>query len=372
VEALRFTPRDTQLPAEALDAIAEYWQAVRQFYRPFESENLPATSDLYRHEMPGGQYTNLYQQAQALGLAHRWPEICRMYAEVNQMFGDIVKVTPTSKAVGDMALFMVANQLTADDILHGDRELSFPESVVDLLSGKMGQVEGGFPKRLQERIVGQRPIVQGRPGAVLPPADLDQAADRAARRLGRSPTRGEVLSYVLYPKVFEQFAQHRHRYGDTSVLPTPVFFYGMMPGEEIAVDIEPGKTLIIKFLTVGDLHPDGTRTVFFELNGQPREVTIIDKAHQPESPQRPKADPQDPLQVGASMPGMVANVAVQVGDGVRRGQKLLTLEAMKMQTNVMAECEGRVAEILVRPGDHVATGDLLMRLDNAPALQTAS
>lgn len=363
VEALRFTPRDSQLPAEALDAIAEYWRAVRQFYRPFDGESLPATADLYRHEMPGGQYTNLYQQAQALGLADRWPEVCRMYAAVNQMFGDIVKVTPTSKAVGDMALFMVANQLTPDDVLRGDRELSYPESVIDLLSGKMGQVEGGFPELVRARILGNRPVVEGRPGESMPPADLDEAGRRVSTLLGHTASRREVLSYLLYPKVFEQFAAHQRRYSDTSVLPTPAFFYGLLPGEEIAVDIEPGKTLIIKFLTVGDVHPDGRRTVFFELNGQPREVTVEDKSFKPETPPRPRADAQDPRQIGAAMPGIVSNIAVRVGDGVRRGQKLLTLEAMKMQTNVTAECDGTVAEILVQPGDHVATGDLLLRLE---------
>ncbi|GIW93693.1 MAG: pyruvate carboxylase [Pirellulaceae bacterium] len=363
VEALRFTPRDTGLSADALDAVSEYWQAVRQFYRPFESDIIPATSDLYRHEMPGGQYTNLYQQAKALGLADRWPEVCRMYAAVNQMLGDIVKVTPTSKAVGDMALFMVANQLTPEDVLRGDRELSFPESVIDLLSGKMGQVEGGFPEEVVRRVVGDRPVIQGRPGASLPPADLDAAAEKVTAILGRRAERREVVSYLLYPRVFEQFARHQQRYSDTSVLPTPAFFYGLNPGEEIAVDIEPGKTLIIKFLTVGDVHPDGQRTVFFELNGQPREVTIQDRSHQPEVAPHQKADPDDPRQIGAPMPGMVVSVAVKVDDSVRRGQKLLTLEAMKMQTAVNAETDGRVAEILVKPGDHVSTGDLLVRLE---------
>ncbi len=363
VEALRFTARDTGLPADALDQVAEYWYAVRQYYRAFESDIIPATSDLYRHEMPGGQYTNLYQQAKALGLADRWPEVCRMYAAVNQMLGDIVKVTPTSKAVGDLALFMVANRLTPEDILEGDRDLNFPESVIDLLTGKMGQVEGGFPEAVQRRIVGNRPIIQGRPGASMPPADFDAAEAKVRELLGRTPKRHDVISYLLYPRVFEQFARHQQRYSDTSVLPTPAFFYGLSPGEEIAVDIEPGKTLIIKFLTTGDVHPDGHRTVFFELNGQPREVTILDRSHQPLTEPHQKANPDDPRQVGAPMPGIVVNVAIKVGDLVARGQKLLALEAMKMQTAVHAETGGRVAEILVKPGDRVSTGDLLVRLD---------
>lgn len=362
-EALRLTEHHTGLKTENLDAIAEYWRSVREFYTPFESAVLPATADLYKHEMPGGQYTNLYHQAQALGLADRWSDVCRVYAGVNQLFGDIVKVTPTSKAVGDMALFMVANDLTNDDVLDESRDLAFPESVIDLIGGGMGQPPGGFPKRVKQRILRGRKAFRGRPGATLPPADFESAGEEVRTILNREPKRREVVSYLLYPKVYQEFAAHQTRYGDTSGLPTPVFFYGLEPGEEIAVDIEPGKTLIIKFLTVGEAHPDGRRTVFFELNGQPRDVTIVDQSLETDTKQAVKADPANPTHVGASMPGMVVTVAVQPGDEVSKGQKLLTLEAMKMETTINAERDGKIGQVLVQAGSQVEAGDLLVTIE---------
>lgn len=366
VEALRFTERDSGLSAKALDAIAEYWRVVREFYVAFESVGLAATADLYHHEMPGGQYTNLYQQALALGLGDRWPDVCQMYADVNQLFGDIVKVTPTSKAVGDMALFLVANGLTTEDVLSAERELSYPESVLDLISGRMGQPMGGFPKKVKQRILRDQPALRGRPGASLPPADFTAAEETVRGLLPRSSAssslKRDVLSYLLYPKVFEQFAGHQRKYSDTSSIPTHVFFHGMEPGEEISVDIEPGKTLIIKYLTAGEPHPDGRCTVFFELNGQPREVTIIDRNAEPETQQRPKAEAGNPKHVGASMPGMVVSVAVEPGNWVKKGQSLMSLEAMKMQAAIHAEGDGKVDEVFVKPGSQVETGDLLLTL----------
>lgn len=360
VESLRFSEFDTQLDPTALDGIAEYWRCVREFYRPFESESVPATSDLYRHEMPGGQYTNLYQQAKALGLAEQWQEVCRVYAEVNQMFGDIVKVTPTSKSVGDMALFMVGNNLTTKDVLEGERDLSYPESVIDLISGKMGQPPGGFPERVKQKILRGQPGLAERPGAILPPVDLSATAAEVQKFLRRQPTDREVMSYLMYPKVFKDFSAHQAEYFDTSVLPTQAYLFGQEPGEEISVEIEPGKTLIIKYLTQGETHPDGTKTVFFELNGQPREVTVVDHSIEPTGQKNAKADPSDPKQVGASMPGVVVSVAVQVGDQVKKGQKLLSLEAMKMESTVYAELDGQVAQVLVKPSTPVQSGDLLL------------
>jgi pyruvate carboxylase len=360
VESLRFTPRDTGLDSNHLDQISEYWRCVRDFYTPFESESLAATSDLYRHEMPGGQYTNLFEQAKALGLADRWQEICRVYADVNQMLGDIVKVTPTSKSVGDMALFMVNNRLSVEDVVDGQRELAFPESVIDLVAGRMGQPPGGFPKKVQKRILGAHTPVRGRPGATLPPADFDAAAAKIEPFLGRRPTRREIVTYLLYPKVYEEFVAHDKKYSDTSDLPTPVFFTGIEPGEEIALDIEPGKTLIIKLLTTGEPHPDGNRTVFFELNGQSRDATVIDHSLEAAGVQNPQADPDDATHIGATMPGMVVNVPVRPDDKVKKGQKLLTLEAMKMETTLYAERDGRVRQVLVQPGRQVETGDLLL------------
>jgi pyruvate carboxylase len=359
-EAVRFTDRPTGLNGDHLDALARYWEVVRDYYKPFETVMLPATGDLYQHEMPGGQYTNLYQQAKAIGLADRWPEVCRVYAEVNQLLGDIVKVTPSSKSVGDMALFMVVNNLTAADVLDEKRDLAFPESVLDLVGGKMGQPPGGFPPRVVERIMRDRPIVTGRPGESLADTDFAAVATKLKDVVKREPTREDVITSILYPKVFEEFQGHNRKYSDTSGLPTPVFFYGQQPGEEISVDIEPGKRLIVKYLTVGDPHPDGKRTVFFELNGQPRDVTVVDKSLEPEGATNLKADPANPDHIGASMPGMVVSVAVQAGANVTKGQKLLSLEAMKMETNLFAERDGRITDVLVKPGITVATGDLLM------------
>jgi pyruvate carboxylase len=362
-EALRFTPRDSGLSSSVLDAIAAYWRAVREFYAPFESPTLAAGADLYQHEMPGGQYTNLYEQSRALGLADRWDEVCRTYAEVNQLLGDIVKVTPTSKAVGDMALFLITEDLTCADVLDATRDIAFPESVLDLLSGRMGQTVGGFPRRVRDRVLrGEKPL-RGRAGGQLPPADFDQAAANLEPKLGREPTRQEVLSHLLYPTVFEGFAAHQQNYTDTSNLPTPVYFFGMDPNEEIAFELEAGKTLFVKYLTSSDAHDDGTRTVFFELNGQPRHVTVVDQSLAGGGIRSKKADPGDESQVGSSMPGMVVTVDVRPGDSVAKGQKLLMLEAMKMQTTIVAPRDGKVQEVLVKPGSQVEAGDLLLRLE---------
>ena len=363
VEALRFSDRATQLDVKKLDQIADYWRAVREFYGAFESQVLPATADLYHHEMPGGQYTNLYQQARALGLLDQWARVCDVYAQVNELFGNIVKVTPTSKAVGDMALFMVANDLSPQDVLAGERELAYPASVLDLIGGNMGQPPGGFPVDVQKRILKDQKPLTTRPGESMAPADFDAEAEKLAETLGREPSGQEVVSSLLYPKVFADYVQHFQQYYDPSGIPTPVFFYGMAPGEEFAVEIEKGKTLIVKYLTTGEPHPDGRRTVFFEVNGVPRDVTIMDRSQEPSTPQAVKATPGDPKQVGATMPGMVVTVAVKIGDVVKKGQKLLSLEAMKMETTVAAEAEGKVAEITVTPGSQVETGDLLVRFE---------
>jgi pyruvate carboxylase len=363
VEAMRFQERDTGLDREALEDTAEYWEQVRRLYGPFESGQLAPSAEVYWHEMPGGQSTNLQQQAASLGLGDRWHDVCRMYAEVNQMFGDIIKVTPTSKVVGDMALFMVANSLTPHDVLEGERELAFPESVVELFEGRLGQPPGGFPKQLQKRVLRGRKLLRGRPGATLPAADFAMTRRQLERQLGRSVSDQEVVTQLLYPRVFPEFAAQQAKYSDLSVLPTSVFFFGMQPGEEISVDIEKGKTLIIKFLTVGDPHPDGTRLVFFELNGQPREVLVQDRTLEGGSGAHPKADANDPHQIGAPMPGLVVRVTVAPGEEVTAGQKLFTLEAMKMETTVYAERAGRIVEVLVTPGTQVAAGDLLLRYE---------
>jgi pyruvate carboxylase len=365
VDAVRHTPLDTNLDPEPLRHVSHYWAAVREHYTAFECGMKAPDADLYLHEMPGGQFTNLLEQAKALGLGDRWEEVCRAYADVNQLLGDIVKVTPTSKSVGDLALLLVTNNMRAPDLLSDSRELSFPESVVDLLAGRMGQPPGGFPPAVVKRIVRSGDVVTGRPGETLPPADFAAATKRVAEIVGRTPSPREVLSWLLYPRVFQDFAQHRAKHGDVSVLPTPAFLEGPKPGEELAVDIEPGKTLVIRLLTVGEPHADGTRTVFFELNGQPRSVSIADKSLEAKVQRRPKAVPGDARELGAPMPGLIVTVAVRPGDTVAKGQKLLSLEAMKMETTVYAERDGKIAEVLVTPGTPVEAQELVVRYADA-------
>jgi pyruvate carboxylase len=262
-----------------------------------------------------------------------------------------------------MALFMVANGLTSKDILDPARELAFPASVIDLISGRMGLPPGGFPKEVKQRILRGGKEFTERPGESLPPADFGAAAAKLEPLLKHAPTPREIVTWLLYPKVYEEFLAHEAKYSDTSVLPTPAFFYGQDSDEEITLDIEEGKTLIIKYLTFSDPHPDGKRTVFFELNGQPRDVTVIDRSLEGDANKRAKADSGDWRQLGAAMPGMVVSVAVKPGDIVAKGQKVLSLEAMKMETTVYAERDGKVGEVLVKPGSQVETGDLLLRFE---------
>ena len=364
VEAMRFHDRDTGLNFDDLQKTSQYWEEVRTYYSPFEAGQLASSADVYLHEMPGGQATNLLQQAKSLGLGDRWPEVCRVYAAVNQLFGDIVKVTPTSKVVGDMALFMMSHNITPGDVLDANKEIAFPESVVEFFEGKLGQPPGGFPPALQQRVLrGRKPLTE-RAGLSMPPVDFQKTAEELEAAIKRKPTDHDVVSYLMYPKVFTDYAAHETKYSDVSVLPTQVFFYGMQRAEETSVEIEPGKTLIIKFLTIGDPQADGNRFVFFELNGQPREVLVQDKSLTATSGSvRKKADPADPTHVAAPMPGAVVAVTVNVGEEVAKGQKLLTLEAMKMQTTLYAERAGKLAEILTKAGTQVSGGDLLMRFE---------
>jgi pyruvate carboxylase len=363
--ALKGTERDSGLDVARLDDIAEYWRNVRELYAPFESPELPAGADLYRHEMPGGQYTNLFEQARELGLEDRWAEVREKYALVNELFGDIVKVTPTSKAVGDMALFMVTNDLSVEDVRSESTELAFPQSVVDLLAGRMGQPPDGFPEDICRRVLKGTEPIRGRPGETLADVDLSEGSETAIKvktLLNRDAGRRDVLSYVLYPKVYEEFAEHLRKFGDTSRLDTMTFFYGLKPNEEIAVEIEPGKTLLVRCVAIGDITPEGKRTVFFELNGQPRQAIVEDRSRTASKGSRLKADRSNPCHIGAPMPGMVVAVAVQPGVCISKGQKLLGLEAMKMETTMHADQDGTVGEVFVHAGSQVETGDLLMTI----------
>ena len=370
VEAFRNTERDTGLDIDALNLASDYWEGVREHYYPFESGLRAGTSGVYQHEIPGGQLTNLKEQAQGLGLASRWREILRTYADVNQLFGDIVKVTPSSKVVGDMTLFLVANNLKAADVLDPKRELAFPKSVVELFEGRLGQPHGGWPKKLQAIILKDRKPLKGRPADALPPVDLEEVRAELKSKIKSAPSDTDVMSYLMYPREFPDFDHHRKNHGDTSALPTEVFFYGMKVGQEITVELDPGKTLIIKFIAVGEAEGDGTRPVFFELNGVPRTVRVQDKTLKATKESRPKADPEDPGHIAAPMPGKVVQVVVSVGEQVARGQKLLSIEAMKMETSVYSPILARVKEVSVRPGDAVEAKDLLLALEPAPGDQT--
>lgn len=364
VAALRNTPRDTQLDLAALNECSDFWEKVRTYYLPFDSGPKSGSGRLYEHEIPGGQYTNLREQATAMGLGHRWREVEKMYAEVNQLFGDIVKVTPSSKVVGDMTLFLLAKEMAPPDVLALDdkHDVAFPNSVVEMFSGALGEPPGGWPKKLRKILLRGAAPLKGRPGASLPAADFGAERELLDKKTGRVPRQDDVLSYLLYPEVFLKYDKFRRAYSDVSVLPTPAFFYGLKAGEEITVDIEQGKTLIIKLLTASEAHPDGTRTLFFELNGQPREVNVRDKALRVVERQHPKADPAEPGQVGAPTAGMISSIAVQTNHTVERGAKLLTLEAMKMQSNIYAPISGRVAKLLVSPGQSVEAKDLLVTI----------
>jgi pyruvate carboxylase len=363
VEALRFGPRDTGVEPDKLRMISSYWEQVRRLYAAFESDVRAGTSGVYVHGMPGGQYTNLREQARSLGLEDaRWPEVAQAYADVNAMFGDLIKVTPTSKTVGDMALLMATAGLTREQVEDPAREVAFPESVVEFFRGALGQPPGGFPPALQRKVLqGARPLTN-RPGAQMPPADLAAERERIQQRLPRPATDEDLASHLMYPRVWADYIRERLQYGDPAILPTPVFFYGMEPGQEIGIDLERGKTLIVRYLATSEPHEDGTRTVFFELNGQPRSVRVPDGSQVATRPPPRKAESGNPRHVGAPMPGIVVTVTATDGAKVTRGDLLVTLEAMKMETAVRAETCGEVAEVLARPGQPVDAKDLLVVL----------
>ncbi|HEY5043544.1 MAG TPA: pyruvate carboxylase [Verrucomicrobiae bacterium] len=363
VAALQFTKRDTGLDLDVLNEFADYWEHVRSFYAPFDTAPRAGSAEVYLHEMPGGQFTNLKEQAAGMGLAHRWPEIARTYAEVNQLFGDIVKVTPSSKVVGDMTMFLITRGIKPADVLNLEPgSVPFPESVIDMLSGGLGQPMGGWPKKLQHVVLGNRKPIKGRLGASLKSLNFKKIEEELSAKLKRDATLDDVFSHVMYPQVFAGYAKMERDFGDLSVLPTPAFFYGMKAGQEVSVEIEPGKTLFIRLVNLGDADPEGKRAVNFELNGMVRQLSIVDKSAKPTVKARVKADPAKPAEVGAPIPGLVTALAVSVGTKVAKGDKLLTLEAMKMQTTIYASFDGVVDEICVQNGDAVESKDLIMKI----------
>ena len=360
--ALEGSDRQPNVQVDSLEKLSHYWEDVRKYYQDFESGMKSPHSEIYQHEMPGGQYSNLQQQAKAVGLGEEWEDVKTMYSRVNQMFGDIVKVTPSSKVVGDMALFMVQNNLSEEDVLTKGQTIDFPDSVIELFSGYLGQPYGGFPKDLQEVILKGKEPITVRPGELLEPVDFKEIKETLLNELGREATNFEVLAYALYPKVFLEYRKAVEQYGDLSVLDTPTYFYGLRLGEEIDIEIEKGKTLIVKLLTISQPRPDGTRVVYFELNGQSREVVIKDENIKSSVVTKVKGDPKNPNHISATMPGTVIKVVVEKGEKVEKGDHLLITEAMKMETTVQAPFTGVVKDIYVKDGEAIQNGDLLIEL----------
>jgi len=381
VAALQHTPRATEIDLAALNRCSDYWEHVREFYRPFDTAPPTGSAEVYLHEMPGGQYTNLKEQAVSMAVAHRWPEIARTYADVNQLFGDIVKVTPSSKVVGDMALFLFARGIKASDVVNLEPgSTPFPESVFDMLSGGLGWPEGGWPEAVSLAVLGPKRHAEARARYESAWASAQTPTERRtmsrsaideglrpyrrelAEKLRHDPTDDQLYSHLMYPQVFAEFLKQQREYGDVSVLPTPAFFYGLSTGEEITVDIEEGKTLIIRLVSVGAPDADGRRALSFELNGMAREAYITDKGVAPKAKTRPMADLGDALQVAAPIPGLIAALYTSVGAKVSKGDKLFTMEAMKMQTTVFAPVDGVVAEQHAAVGETVEAKDLIVRL----------
>lgn len=366
VEVLKYHPRENKMNIKSLNEYSIYWEQVRTYYYPFESGLKSGTGEVYTHEIPGGQYSNLKPQAESLGLADRFHEITDMYAEVNKLFGDIIKVTPSSKVVGDMAQYLVSNNLSIEDVLKDGENLSFPQSVVSFFKGDLGQPVGGFPEKIQKIILkGEKPYTD-RPNAHLEPVDFEKEFKEFQKIFSDDMDRvlefTDFLSYKLYPKVFTDTYNHHLKYGSVFNLPTKNFFYGMEPGEEIVVELDRGKTLLITLVSVGITDDDGMATVFFKVNGQTRniqvrneDVKVVNVAHQ-------KADKSDEKQIGAPLQGSLTDILVKKGDKVKKNQPLFIIEAMKMETTVTANAEGEVGKIQLKPGIMVYADDLVVEL----------
>jgi pyruvate carboxylase len=366
VAALEHTDRSTGLNSDDLQIISDYWDTIRSVYSQFESGLKSGTAEIYKYEIPGGQYSNLKPQVDSFGLGHRFDDVKEMYKVVNEMLGDIVKVTPTSKVVGDMAIFMVQNDLTSDNIYDKAKDMSFPDSVVSYFQGMMGQPMGGFPERLQKLVLkGEKPITC-RPGELLEPEDFGKIEEYLSKRYNKKPERKDILSYALYPKVYEDYLKYIKEHGDFSRMDSDIFFYGLREGETGEVEIEEGKILVIKLLEIGRLDNEGYRTLYFEVNDSRRAIKVLDK----DSNIRKEAsftqiiDPENKLEIGSSIPGVVAKLLVKPGDKVEEKQLVAIIEAMKMETQVTASASGTVASIAVKEGQNIVAGELLIKLDN--------
>jgi pyruvate carboxylase len=365
VESLRHTERDTGLDPHIIRKINFYWEAVRQQYAAFESDQKGGTSEVFLHEMPGGQFTNLREQARGLGLDSRWHEVALAYHQANELFGDIVKVTPSSKVVGDLALMMVMQDLSPADVLDPNKEIAFPLSVVEMLRGDLGQPPGGWPRNLQAKVVKDGPVITVRPGSLLNDIDLSIERSVAEKRCGRKLDEREFASSLMYPKIFAEFNNAARKYGPVSVLPTPAYFYGMTVGEEIAVALERGKVMVVRLQAISETDDEGEVKLFFEVNGQPRVIRIPNRAAAALRPARRKADEGNGSHIASPMPGSITSIAVSLGQSVKAGDILLTIEAMKMETALHATHDGKVSEVLVVRSQFVEAKDLLVVLSES-------
>ncbi|MBR5816142.1 MAG: pyruvate carboxylase, partial [Anaerotignum sp.] len=361
VEALKGTDRDTGLDVDQLTELSHYYQGVRQIFTGFESEMKTPNTEIYKYEIPGGQYSNLLAQVKAMGSADQFEEIKHLYKDANDLLGNIVKVTPSSKVVGDMAIFMSKNGLTKENILTDGAELSYPDSVVDYFMGNIGQPEGGFPADLQKIVLkGQKPI-EGRAGALMPPADWDAIAKHLVdAHEWKNPNSRNVISYALYPKVYDDYTDHWEYYTDVSKLSSDVYFYGLAKGEETTIEIGEGKEITIKYVDMTEPNSEGFRALTFEINGVVREIKVLDKNLEVKSDGKLKADKNNPFHLGSSIPGTVSKVLVKEGEEVKKNQPLLTVEAMKMETSIVANQDGVIDKIYVKEAEKVNQGDLLV------------
>ena len=364
VAMFEHTPRAAEVDVERLVPFDLYWEGVRSEYQAFDEGPIHGSAGVYEHEIPGGQYTNLRAQAVAMGLGEVWHQVGEVYAEVNQLFGDIVKVTPSSKVVGDMSLYLLANGLTPADVMAQGEELTFPDSVIGFFEGRIGRPPNGFPEDLQRLVLKGREPINGRPGSDLADADFDAIRSELKAKLERDPTRAECLTYLLYPSVYLDFLQTLRIHGNhVSVLPTTAFFHGMGLGQEIHVELDRGQGLVIRLVAIGDADGEGRRSVFFDLNGQPRRILVHDRSLGISIERHAKADPKDIYQIGAPLPGIIASYAHAEGEHVSQGERLGVIEAMKMESNVTAPLEGRIKNIALAAGERVESGDLLLTLE---------
>jgi pyruvate carboxylase len=367
VEMMKYQPRAHEFEINSLNQFSNFWEDTRELYYPFESGLKAGTAEVYQHEIPGGQYSNLRPQATALGLGDRFDEVKKMYSKVNTMFGNLVKVTPSSKVVGDMAIFMVTNNLTSEDVMKRGHEISFPESVIHFFRGDLGQPVGGFPVKLQKIILKNQKPYQDRPNAHLAPIDFDEEYADFKKKFQKGFTRAieieDFLSYTLYPKVFEQAHENYKLYGNLALVPTKNFFYGMKLREETSIELEPGKTIIVKLLSVGIPNEDGMRTVFFKVNGENRFVEVLDRSLNIKKEEHIKIDASDANQIGAPIQGSLYKVLVKKGQEIKENDPLFVIEAMKMETTVTAFKSGKIKTVTLKEGSMVRQDDLIVTLE---------